>query len=253
MYFNEQVYTTEKYVLPYIQSVFKLNADSKILEIGCGECGNLKPFLDMGCSVWGVDYDIPRIELANVFLDKHPNKKNLHLISQDIYKVDPKELPLFDVVILRDTIEHIPNQAVFLANMNKYLRPGAVIFFGFPPWRMPFGGHQQLCRKKLLSKLPWFHILPNWLYFNILKLGGESAGTIHDLAEIKSTRISIAKFQKIIKANQYQILKFDHYLFNPNYDIKFQIKPKKVLPIFQIPFIKDFYTMAIYAIIKYKP
>lgn len=119
MYFNEQVYTTEKYVIPYIQKVFNINSNTKVLEIGCGECGNLKPFLDMGCSVWGVDYDVPRIELANEFLKDHPNKNLLHLIAKDIYTVSPKDLPSFDLVIMRDTIEHIPNQEKFLENLNQ--------------------------------------------------------------------------------------------------------------------------------------
>ena len=252
MYFNEQVFTTEKYVIPYIQQVYKINNNTKVLEIGCGECGNLKPFLDLGCEVWGVDYDIPRINLANEYLKDHPNKKSLHLIAKDIYTVNPAELPKFDLVIMRDTIEHIPNQALFLKKLYDYLQTDAIIFFGFPPWRMPFGGHQQLCKSPLLSKLPWFHILPNWIYFKILKWGGEPDSVINDLKEIKETRISIHRFKKIIKNNNYSFLLLDHYLFNPNYEIKFKIKPKKVWGIFKIPFIKDFYTMAIFAIAQKK-
>jgi hypothetical protein len=62
--------------------------------------------------------------------------------------------------MLRDVIEHIPDQDRFFKHVRSYLQPDGVIFFGFPPWYMPFGGHQQVCHSKFLSKLPWFHPLP---------------------------------------------------------------------------------------------
>ena len=46
-YFNEQVYTTQKFVIPFIQQIKTVDSMSKIFEIGCGEGGNLKPFVDL--------------------------------------------------------------------------------------------------------------------------------------------------------------------------------------------------------------
>ena len=48
LYFDEQVQTTERYVIPYIEAVYPLHEGLRVLEIGCGEGGNLKPFLDRG-------------------------------------------------------------------------------------------------------------------------------------------------------------------------------------------------------------
>ncbi|MCX8473105.1 MAG: class I SAM-dependent methyltransferase [Sediminibacterium sp.] len=251
LYFNEQSYTTEKYVIPYINEVKKITAKTVVAEIGCGECGNLKPFLDIGCKVVGIDFDPVRIDLAKTFLQNHPNYSNVQLIAEDIYQTDSSKFPLFDVVILRDTIEHIPNQAQFIEFLKKFLKPDAVVFFGFPPWRMPFGGHQQLCNS-WLKKAIYLHLLPRPVYLKILSLCGESPSTINDLNEIEKTKISIHRFHKIVNQSGFKIIKEDHFLFNPNYDIKFKIKPKKVLPIFRIPFFKDFYTMCLYSIIQLK-
>ena len=77
-YFQEQVYTTEKYVIPYIQQVKPVDASTKVLEIGCGEGGNLKPFLDMGCVVTGIDLSEYKIGNAHTFFENHP--KNLSLL-----------------------------------------------------------------------------------------------------------------------------------------------------------------------------
>lgn len=66
-YFNEQSITTEKYVIPYINTVFPVNPAMTVAEIGCGEAGNLKPFLDMGCKVFGIDIAPNKIENARQF------------------------------------------------------------------------------------------------------------------------------------------------------------------------------------------
>ena len=48
-YFDEQGITTAAYVIPYINDIKPITSTLKILEVGCGEGGNMKPFLDMGC------------------------------------------------------------------------------------------------------------------------------------------------------------------------------------------------------------
>ena len=46
-YFHEQSYTTEKYVIPFINKLLPITSNLTIAEVGCGEGGNLKPFLDI--------------------------------------------------------------------------------------------------------------------------------------------------------------------------------------------------------------
>lgn len=92
------------------------------------------------------------------FFENHPYKDKLTLIAEDIYKVYPDTLPKFDLVVMRDTIEHIPNQKKFLEELKKFLKPNAKVFLAFPPWRMSFGGHQQVCESKFLRLLPYFHL-----------------------------------------------------------------------------------------------
>ena len=80
---------------------------------------------------------------------------------KDIYQVDiEKDLNgLFDIIVLKDVIEHIHDQAKLIGWMKNFLKPGGIVFFGFPPWYMPFGGHQQMCHSKI-SRLPYIHLLP---------------------------------------------------------------------------------------------
>ena len=124
LYFNEQAETTEKYVIPYIEQVFPLHEGVRVLEIGCGEGGNLKPFLDRGYHCTGIDLNKGQIENAKVFLADHPHLDRLTLVAEDIYKITPTE---YDLIILRDVIEHIHNQEQFMAFLKRFIAPGRVL------------------------------------------------------------------------------------------------------------------------------
>ncbi len=248
-YFKEQSFTTKKYVIPYISEVKAITSETSVLEIGCGEGGNLLPFIEMGCKVVGVDILDNKIANGIEYYKDHPQKNNLELIAQDIYQIKGYVGFVFDLIIMRDTIEHIPDQDRFLEHVKSFLKPEGIIFFAFPPWRMPFGGHQQICHHKWLRKLPYFHILPEFLYRRTLTLFGEAEVTIQDLIDIKNTRLSIATFHKILRNRGFKIKKQDYYMINPNYEVKFGLQPKKLPGFMAIPFLKDFYTTAVYCVV----
>lgn len=249
-YFIEQGLVTEKYVIPFINEIVKVTPETVVAEIGCGEAGNMKPFLDMGCKVIGIDLAPNKIENGKAFYANHPKKDNLTLIAEDIYKVDPNSLEKFDLIVMRDTLEHIPDQDKFLGHVKHFLKPGGKIFFGFPPWRMPFGGHQQMCVNKYLSLVPYFHLLPVTLYKGILKLFKEPQNKVDGLMEVRDTRISIQHFYKIIAKNNYKIDKEVLYMINPNYEMKFKLKPRKLDKILDIPYLRDFYVTTCYYIVS---
>ena len=197
----------------------------------------------------GIDISEGRIENGKLYHANHPNFKNLELVAEDIYDTKTKEE--FDIIISRDVIEHIPNQEKFMNRCRDFMKPNGLYFIGFPPWYNPFGGHQQLLKNKFFSKLPYFHILPRFLYKLLLRIIGESEAKIKGMLEIYDTRITIDRLNRILKINNYQILKKTDYLFNPNYETKFGIKPKKQLKfISSIPFIRNFFVTASYYVVR---
>lgn len=249
-YFLEQGQTMEKYVIPYVSNFIDLNASSSVLEIGCGEGGNLLPFVEMGCKCVGVDLGVERIDNAKQFFSDHKNSANVSFIAKDIYLADELENQ-FDFIFLRDVIEHIHDQDKFMGYVKKFLKPGGKIFFGFPPWQNPFGGHQQICESKFLAKLPYYHVLPKFLYKGILKLFGETDNKIGTLIEIKDTQITIERFKRLLKKHQFNLDSEILYFINPNYETKFGLKPRiQSKLITSIPYVRNYFVTAMYAIVS---
>ncbi len=245
-YFNEQVYTTEKYVIPFIQQEKNVEASLTVLEIGCGEGGNLKPFVKLGCTCVGVDLSQSKIDNGMKF---YAGVSNIELICIDIYDL-PDSFGRFDILIIRDVIEHIHDQGRFMDFVKQFLNQDTMIFVAFPPWQNPFGGHQQMCKSNFLSVLPFFHLLPGFLYKGVLKLFGENDATIRDLLEIKETGISIERFEKLCRKKQYDIRHRTLYFINPNYEVKFGLKPRETYQLLNyVPYLKNFYNTCGYYLI----
>jgi len=245
-YFEEQITSTRQTILPYIQNFIPLGPKTRVLEVGCGHGGNLIPFIEKGCNATGVDLSENWIKLA------HKNYKergldHTQIILKNIYDFDSKTT--FDFIFLKDVIEHIHDQGQFMSIIKQLLAPNGKIFFAFPPWQMPYGGHQQIC-KGILSKLPWFHLLPMPIYKGILRLFGEKS-RIKALSEIKQTGISIERFEKILKKENYNIVQQTHWLINPNYEIKFGLKRRTQLGIIKsIPYLRNYFTTCSYYLVS---
>lgn len=253
IYFQEQDFTTEKYVVPYIEQALSLNKEIRVLEIGCGEGGNLRYFVDLGCEVVGVDLNTTQIERAKELIPEFcKDATKTTLLAQNIYDTTVEEIGQFDLIMMRDVIEHIPNQDQFISFLHRFIKKEGVVFLGFPPWYMPFGGHQQGC-KSFLKKVPYFHILPQFMYKRILKLFGENEHTVSGLLQTKATGISIERFKRIVNASGWKVFDESLYLINPNYEVKFKLQPKKQFGLLgAIPFFRNFVTTCAYYLITPK-
>ncbi len=248
-YFQYQYLSTRNYIIPFLEKHFELQPEQKILEIGSAEAGVLKAFTERGHECTGIELQSSRVDLAKKFMQEEVENKQIHFIESNIFDIDPiNDLPYrYDLIILKDVIEHIPNQEVFADKLKEFLNDNGRVFFAFPPWQMPFGGHQQMCKSKILSVMPYYHLLPMSLYSFILKLFKEPSKKITNLMEIKGTGISIERFERIMRKNHYYIEGRQHYLFNPIYKYKYKLNPVKQSPIISgIPYFRNFLTTGAY-------
>jgi SAM-dependent methyltransferase len=252
-YFEMTYKVTRDHIIPFIESEMPIREGMRVLEIGCGEAGALKAFLERGCRCTGIELEADRMALAETFLQDEVKQGKVDFLNRDIYLVDPiRDLgSLYDLIILKDVIEHIPHQERFMPQLGKFLNTGGRIFFAFPPWMMPYGGHQQVLPGKWASKLPYTHLLPGFLYPGLLKLLGTDADGIRTMNEIKDTGISIERFERLVVASTMKQTRKRFYLFNPIYEHKFGIRPRKQWSVIsRIPILRNFLTMGVYYLVK---
>jgi hypothetical protein len=85
----------------------------------------------------------------------------------------------------------------------------------------------------------------------VLKIGGETDRIIEDLIEIKETGISIARFTETIERSGFCFEQKDLWFINPNYEIKFGLKPMALPGIIEgLPWVKDFFATCCYALVR---
>ena len=250
-YFLELAETSRKYYTKYLSKQHNFGAGSAILEIGCGEGGNLLPFGEMGLTTCGIDIAPNKITNARKFFEDRGLPHDFlctDIISEDV----PRLKNSFDIIMVHDVIEHIsPSvKSRFVHNLSYYLKPGGIIFFAFPAWMMPFGGHQQICKSKMCSKTPWMHLLPRSLYTKWLELGHEDPAQIKELLSIKECKMTIESFKKLIK-NEYEIVDNRCWLVNPHYEAKFGMRPRHLWrPIAAIPWLRNFFSTSTWFILS---
>jgi len=249
--FDQQYQNARDYVIPFVARRGTL-AGAAVLDIGCGDGGVLKAFAEIGCTGVGVDLSPGRVEFARRTLAESGIHEAITFVSGDIHddEIGGAWTSKFDLVVLKDVIEHVPGRERLMDQIRSFLRPGGMVFFGFPPWRMPFGGHQQITNSAI-AKMPYYHIAPKVIYQAALKVFGESETTRRELAEIHDTRISIAGFERLARNTGFEVVEKTHFLVNPIYRFKFGLTPRGQLPVVRsIPFFRDFVTTACYYLLK---
>lgn len=246
-YFEEQARTTEKYYIPYLRKQMG-DLPFRVLEVGCGEGGNLLPFARLNCDVVGVDLSPARIEQARSFFATR-QQEGMFIVS-DIFDLEEFHHQ-FSLIIVHDVVEHIDRKEQFLNELKKFLAPDGIIFVAFPAWQMPFGGHQQIAHSKIVAHGPFIHLLPSPVYRRLLRLLGERPKTVGELMHIKETRCTIEHFQKITCRTGYRMVDRKLYFINPHYETKFGWTPRRLNHcIAQVPYVRNFFSSSCFYLLK---
>ncbi len=212
----------------------------RILDFGCGHGALTIHFAELGAKqVVGVDLDQERIAFAETNLEKaFPQFRDcVEFRSQDIR--DMQFDGHFDLIVAKDSFEHIDDLAGVVSHLHRLLRKGGYLAPGFSPlFYSPFGDHG-----RFEIGLPWLHaVLPDsllawWLNFR-------TGSSVSNSSDLGLNRLTSDEFRRI----------FGEGMTWDAPHINYNRGGKKLLPLFnafrRIPFFEKYFTVSIYAVVR---
>ncbi|MBU1099021.1 MAG: class I SAM-dependent methyltransferase [Bacteroidetes bacterium] len=244
LHYSEQVNHAEKYFLPYLNTNVEKFEKFNILEIGCAEAGVLDLLHKRGHSVTGLEIDKNRAGMAK------SKNESMNIVVGDISSKDiVAELNTkFDLIIMREVIEHVSDKDSTFKNLNELLKEGGYLFMSFPPKYSPFAGHQQV-GKSFMKKTPYIHLLPLKILELLSRKLQENVKYPAHLKTNYSTGMSIRKFEKFTKKYNWQYIVKEHFLLRPIYNLRFGTPIVKVIG---LPLLREVYVLGYETLMRKK-
>lgn len=236
-YFVYQYRLGREAVVPYLRKNNIPLQGSAVLEIGCAEGGVLCAFAEQGATrCYGTDIAEYRLDQARLIartLNLPCEYSSHNIVTQE----PPAEFrEAFDIVILRDVIEHLTDTSAALRHTMMCLRPGGVLLITFPPYYSPYGGHQHTLNNTA-GKLPFVHALPGVMFGMILH--GGRPPDIEEVQQLRGIRLTIGKMRRAIRAAGLEILREDIYLLRPVFKMKFGLPTVRMNIFRHIPLLRE--------------
>jgi len=217
-------YYLQHFVKPFVKG-------TKVLDIGCAEGGVLTAFETEGYDCTGLEYSPNRIKYA-----EEKSSSNIKFINGNIEDFYYDET--FDVILILDVIEHLNNKLQALENIKHMLLPEGIVVVSFPPFRSPFGGHQQVM-KSCLKYIPYVHLLPESIYKWLLeKIERENFDSYFSNYK---TGITIRQFEQLIDQVGFKPIEKIFYLVRPRQAFRFGLKIKQN----RIKFFQEYLTTGV--------
>lgn len=108
---------------------------SRVLDAGCGAGEYVQALAECGADVRGVEY------LAHKVREWATRQGDDGRVSEGDLASLPFAEHTFDVVLLNEVLEHVPNESLVLIELRRVLKPGGVLLVFSPNRRYPFETH----------------------------------------------------------------------------------------------------------------
>jgi SAM-dependent methyltransferase len=221
-HYHEQMTFAESYMIPFFQETIPGFVSKSVLEIGCAEGGVLTALRRFGMNAIGVELSEHRVALARA-LDPGLDVRVGDLTDPAL--AEQWDAP-FDLVVLRDVIEHVQAREIAFANLARLVRPGGFVYITFPPRFSPFAGHQQNARSAF-RRIPWLQLWPAWLVRSLGGRLGESQVMIDHVIENGRIGLSLRAFHRHFRRAGFRSVREDLFLVRPIYRQRFGWKPRR--------------------------
>tara|TARA_Y100001968_G_C19443310_1_gene763805 strand:- start:3500 stop:4282 length:783 start_codon:yes stop_codon:yes gene_type:complete len=232
-YWDYQFILAKEYYIPLLKKWNYIFLNKKILDIGCGNGGFTSAFGEY-CNITGID------------IKSFPWKKNKNVsyMPYDIF-TEPKKINTdFDLIIMRDVIEHIPIQKKlnFINKALEYGKDNSKLLITFPPFYSPFGLHQQVLLKSIIKYIPFLSSISPKILIPILKILNESSNCIDDIKDMYNSKMTISNFESMLNKLDLNIINSKFFYIRPSHEIRYKVNTREIKhnPIFLL---KEFYVL----------
>ena len=237
-YFGYQYGLGSEYIAPYLKSKGVELKDARICEIGCGESGVLAALAEEGAAeVVGIDIRDLAIESSEKIFDAIGIKGEFAIHNIITQPPPEKWQNHFDIVLLRDVIEHLEQTELSLRHVMDFMKPGGWLYVVFPPYYSPFGAHQHLLGNKM-SKLPFIQLLPDALFTKAYK-NARLQIDVEEVSMLRGIRLTISKIRGAIKNALLELVDEQLYFIRPVFKLKFGLPPIKANFLKRIPIARE--------------
>ncbi len=222
-YRDYQCRLTRRFLLPTLERWGVAVRGRRVLEAGCGVGGCIAEMARVGARAAALDIDARLVETAAA-LDRREGVE----VRLAVGDVTAPACPLrdeggWDLVLLRDVVEHIEPLRGMLERLREALAPGGAIFVVFPPYWSPYGAHQQILPRRTVlalawNKLPWIHVLPDAVF---LRVASGDSPPAREVRRLRGIRLTLAKFEQTAREAGLLVSARRHYLLRPSYALRY--------------------------------
>jgi SAM-dependent methyltransferase len=241
-----------RFLLPALSAWGVVVGGKRVLEVGCGDGGCAAAFARAGARVSAFDIDARLVDIAAA-LDRRENT-SVRLCVGD---VGDATAPFwddgpFDVVLMRDVVEHIADLVGALANVRARLAPGGVVFVVFPPYYSPYGAHQQILPRRTFAgvpynKLPYLHLLPDGLF---ARLTAGDAPSEREVARLRGIRLTLSGFERRARAAGLRVRRRRLYLSRPSFALRYGLPVVRAGFLGKVPGLRELVVTAGYFLLE---
>ena len=203
----------------------------RILDPGCGHGAMSLQMSEAGGHVLGVDLDESRIRYAQEHVQPRAARGTLEFKTVDVRLLDG----LFDVIVSKDTFEHVEEVPSVLSALRRQLAPGGQVWVGFSPlYYSPYGDH-----RRTGMQLPWAHTLPRPIVYACASR--HRGHPVRSLPDIGLNGMTPEQFRQWVIGSG---LQFE--------SLRYNVGDKKLMPLLarlrELPTLEKYATVSVYTV-----
>lgn len=210
----------------------------RVLELGCGHGAMTVDLAQDAGLVTGVDLDADRIRFAREHLSsRYPELQDrVRFVDTDVAHLADGER--FDVVVSKDTFEHVADVDALLAALHRLLVRGGLLYAGFSPlYGSPFGDHGRTG-----LRVPWAHaVLPESAVLR--RAARHQGGPVRSLGDLGLNGLAPADFRRAFRDSPFTVV-----------DIRYNAGDKRLLRQLdrarRVPALERLATVSMYATLR---